>query len=189
MQPANRGKTSSGRVISGKVEMFGPNAPIWSFLERLNASQNPPRARAANDGLHLMEVFPALALPALEPAILERKRAARYNPANRRRFSLADWNLVASSVSRHAESLGLVRLSEWATEQARSRKPTKSDQDCLDAAICLIVALLWRRSPRNDLAVIGDRQHGYMVSPVTPEILGILQPAAAKRGVPMDVPW
>ncbi len=189
VQPANRGKTSSDRVISSKVAMFGPNAPIWRFLEPLDALQNPSQARAANDGLHLMEVFPALALPALEPAILERKRAARYNPANRRKFSLADWQLVARSVSRHAESLGLARLSKWATDQARSRKPTKSDQDCLDAAICLIVALLWRRAPRNDVTVIGDLQHGYMVSPVTPEIRGILQPAAAKRGVPMDVPW
>ena len=77
--------------MPGKVQMFGPDAPIWRFLRRLNLVQNPPRARSAASGRHLVEVFPALALPALEPAILQRKRAARYNPANRKRLSLPDW--------------------------------------------------------------------------------------------------
>ena len=31
--------------------------------------------------------------------------------------------------------------------------PKKSDQDRLDAAICLIVALQWRRGPRDRVAV------------------------------------
>lgn len=98
VQPANQGKTKSGRTMPSKVEMFGPEAPIWRFLRRLNAVQNPPRARTATSGRHLVEVFPALALPALEPAILERKRAARYNPANRRRFSLPDWRPLHNSL-------------------------------------------------------------------------------------------
>ena len=90
VQPANQGKTKSGRTIQSKVRMFGPDAPIWRFLRRINAVQNPPESRSALSGLHVIEVFPALALPALEPAILERKRAARNNPANRRRFSFPD---------------------------------------------------------------------------------------------------
>ena len=175
--------------MPSKVRMFGPEAPIWRFLRRLDAVQNPPQSRSAVNGRHAIEVFPALALPALEPAILERKRAARYNPANRRRFSLPDWRLVALAASRHAAALRLSDLSEWARNLAELARPTKTHQDCLDAAICLIVALQWRRAPRNQLTVIGDAQLGYMVSPVTPATHAILHSAATKRGVPMDMPW
>ena len=175
--------------MPSKVQMFGPDAPIWRFLRRINAVQNPPQSRSAASGRHAIEVFPALALPALEPAILERKCAARYNPANRRRFSLPDWRLVALAASRHAAALRLNDLSEWARNLAELPKPTKTDQDCLDAAICLIVALKWRRAPGDQMTVIGDAQSGYMVSPVTPATHAILQSAAAKRDVPMDMPW
>ena len=98
VQPANQGKTKSGRTIQSKVRMFGPEAPIWRFLRRIDAVQNPPQSRSAATGRHAIEVFPALALPALESAILERKRAARYNPANRRRFSLPDWRPLHNSL-------------------------------------------------------------------------------------------
>ena len=189
VQPANRGKTRSGRTIQSKVRMFGPDAPIWRFLQRLQATQNPPRARSATHGRHLIEVFPALALPALEPAILQRKRAARYNPANRRRFSRPDWRLVALAASRHADALRLNALSRWARNLAELPKPTKTDQDCLDAAICLIVALQWRRAARDRVTVLGDAQTGYMVTPITPATHAILHPAATMRGVLIDAPW
>lgn len=175
--------------MPSKVQMFGPDAPIWQFLRRLDAVQNPPKSRSATSGHHLVEVFPALALPALEPAILERKRAARYNPANRKRFSLPDWRLVARAASRHAAALRLNALSQWARNLAELPKPSKTDQDCLDAAICLIVALQWRRAPRDRVTVLGDAQSGYMVSPVTPATRAILQSAATRRAVPMDAPW
>ena len=92
VQPANRSKQA----------MFGPNAPIWRFLERLGASENPPVARTSTHGLHLIEVFPALALPALEPEILQRGRAAHYNPATKKTFSQNDWRLVGEGVRRRA---------------------------------------------------------------------------------------
>ena len=189
VQPANQGKTRSGRTIQSKVRMFGPEAPIWQFLRQIDAVQNPPESRSAATGRHIVEVFPALALPALEPEILKRKRAARYNPANSRRFSLPDWRLVALAASRHAAALHLDDLAEWARDLAELPRPTKTHQDYLDSAICLIVALQWRRAPRDQLTVIGDAQSGYMVSPVTPATRAILQSAAAKRGVPIDAPW
>lgn len=189
VQPANRGKTRSGRTIQSKVRMFGLDAPIWQFLQRLGAMQDPPKARSVASGRHLIEVFPALALPALEPAILRRKRAARYNPANRRRFSRPDWRLVSLATSRHADALRLNALSQWARNLAELPKPSKTDQDCLDAAICLIVALQWRRAPRNQVTVIGDAQSGYMVTPITPATHAILHPAATRRGIPIDAPW
>ena len=109
VQPANQGKTRSGRTIQSKVRMFGPNAPIWQFLQRLDPVQNPPQSRSAMNGLHAIEVFPALALPALEPAILERKRAARYNPDNRRKFSLP------TGVSSPSPPVATPPLCTWTT--------------------------------------------------------------------------
>lgn len=182
VQPANRGKRD--RV---KREMFGPDAPIWKFLNRIGARENPPAARTATHGLHLMEVYPALALPALEPEIMKRERRACYNP--NKKFSLSDWRLVASTVQRHAGALRLAPLSGWAGEVARLAAPTKRDQDRLDAAVCLLVALYWRRAPRNRSVVIGDSRTGYMVTPVSPASREILERAAAKRDVPIDGPW
>ncbi|MDB5651678.1 MAG: hypothetical protein JWL62_3198 [Hyphomicrobiales bacterium] len=56
VQPANR----------SKLPMFGPHAPIWRFLEKLGAEETPEATRLATAGLHLMEVFPALALASLD---------------------------------------------------------------------------------------------------------------------------
>ena len=50
VQPAFRG--------GKKAAMFGPSAPIWEFLRRIGARENPPAARDATQGLHLLEVFP-----------------------------------------------------------------------------------------------------------------------------------
>ena len=178
VQPAFRGKRAT----------FGPDAPVWNFLDRIGARENPPAARTAKDGLHLIEVFPALALPALEPRIMARGRAACYNPKNRN-FSLSDWKLVASAVRRHALDLGVAPLSRWAGEAARLAAPTKIDQDRLDAAICLLVALQWRRSRPDRSAVIGDSRTGYVVTPVSPSSREILERAADEKDVPIDGPW
>ena len=178
VQPASRQKTS----------LFGSDAPVWRFLDRLDVSQNPPAARTATDGLHLIEVFPALALPALDAGILKRERAASYNPKNTKSFSLDDWRLVATAVQHHAERLSLAPLSEWAGRCATLDSPKKHDQDRLDAAICLVIALLWRRTSRDQMAVIGDRR-GYMVTPISPEGRTILQRAAVKEKVPIDTEW
>lgn len=181
VQPAYRGNE--------KEALLGAYAPIWSFLERLKARENPPAARTMTHGLHLIEVFPALALPALEPSFMEHKCKACYNPKNRKKFSMDDWKLVASAVGRHANTLGITPLSQWAGEHAALAKPVKRDQDCLDAAICLIIALQWRRAPRDRLAVIGDGSAGYMVTTVSPDTREILERAAKRKNVPIDASW
>ncbi len=179
VQPANR----------SKLAMFGSNAPIWRFLERLGASENPPAARTSTHGLHLIEVFPALALPALEPEIMQRGRAAHYNPATKKTFSRNDWRLVGGGVRRRASALGIAPLAHWADQQIGLAVPTKRAQDCLDAAICLIVALEWRRAPRGRVAVIGDGRTGYIVAMVSPETRQILERAAIANGVAFDARW
>jgi predicted RNase H-like nuclease len=72
VQPARRG---------GKgAPMFGECAPIWSFLSDVGAKQNPINARSAAASRFLMEVFPALALPAIVPEIWRRRRASQVQP-------------------------------------------------------------------------------------------------------------
>jgi predicted RNase H-like nuclease len=70
VQPANR----------SKVGMFDDGAPIWKFLRDLAASEDPERARPADSGIYVIEVFPALALPAFHDDFCGRLRGPRYNP-------------------------------------------------------------------------------------------------------------
>jgi len=177
VQPATRSKKT----------MFGDAAPIWKFIERIGATQNPAEARSASDGLHLIEVFPALALPSLEPRIWEQKRRAAYNPS-KKNFSPEDWRMVANAIQRHAKQLKVAPLAKWAAQMADKDRPAKPDQDRIDAAICLFIALYWRC--RNmcdiDMAFIGDTDNGYMVTPVAPETRKILEAAAKERSVPVN---
>ena len=139
VQPANRSKKG----------MFDDDAPIWRFKQRLSASDDAEAARTAEQGLFLIEVFPALALPSLEAAYFGRLVAPRYNPGNRRRFRLPDWTGVTTMVHRHAVTLGLSSLATWANNASLISNPIKSDQDKLDAAICALVGMLWRSKDRS----------------------------------------
>ncbi|MDF0598387.1 DUF429 domain-containing protein [Psychromarinibacter halotolerans] len=178
VQPANRSKTS----------MFGSDAPIWNFLDQVNARENPAVARLASHGEFLIEVFPALALPSIIPEIWFRRRAAKYNPVGRKYYT-QDWQLVTSGVERASRAMGLHPVASAANFLGGLEKPTKADQDNLDALICLMVGFIFRRRPPEETAVIGDRDNGYIVTPVTSETMDVLVRSAALRNVPMNVAW
>lgn len=179
-QPANRGDR--------KKTMFGDDAPIWKFLEEIGARENPMAAQTEEKGLFLIEVFPALALPALQPHFFCRRDAARYNPDKKKMFKVEDWKLVARAVEGHSRRRRLIQLASWARCLADNTAPAKQDQDQLDAAICLLVALQWRRASaempsRDKIALLGDGRTGYMVTPVSSDTAAVLSQAAKKRGV------
>ena len=176
VQPANRSKKG----------MFDDDAPIWRFKQRLNASDDAATARTAEQGLFLIEVFPALALPSLEPAYFGPLAAPRYNPGNKARFRLSDWIGVTTMVRRHAATLGLSSLATWAHNASLISKPIKSDQDKLDAAICALVGMLWRSKDRSEQIMLGNTEFGYMIAPASPEVRARLRTAAAKCNVPID---
>ena len=70
---------------------------------------------------------------------------------------------------------------------AKSEAPRKHDQDKIDAAICLLIALWWRKArAEHGLTVIGNRANGYMVTPTSRKAREILQAAAVMRDVPID---
>lgn len=178
VQPANRGRRG----------MFDDAAPIWGFLTRLGATQDPCTAHNAREGHHLIEVFPALALLSLNPAFAARLGAPKYNPKSRAKFRLTDWQRVSETLQRWATELGLPALADYAREAAQLPAPSKSDQDRLDAALCLLVGLLWRPGSHAEVAMIGDLKTGYMITPLSEPARTRLEQAAAKRGVAMRPP-
>lgn len=211
VQPANRGRES----------LFGREAPIWNFLERLGPTEldspsfreNPGAAITEETGHFLVEVYPALTLPVLVPETLTRKvvpshadkdkkrkpvvgYAARYNPSNKS-FAKGDWETVTKRVAKRCEALDLHSLREWVlsargmceASPPKTKPAQKAPQDQLDAVICLLVAVQCRYNPITDesIAVIGDAQRGYMLTPVS-ECEGgtkeTLERSAAEHGVP-----
>ena len=184
-----KGGVQPGRRGGSGASMFGDDAPIWRFLDTIDALQDPAAARDATSGRFAMEVFPALALPSLVPAIWERKRAAKYNPAQRRTFLLTDWQIVCDGLADQADRLGLPALAAWARTHHPIALPRKADQDRLDAALCLLIARYWRQEPAEAGMVIGDEARGYIATPVIHETRTMLQAAAARHEVPVDEVW
>ncbi len=173
VQPANRSKRG----------MFCDAAPIWRFRRALGAVEHPEASRAAPAGLFLIEVFPALALAGLHAPFAGRLRGPKYNPANRKKFRMADWQAVAQVVAGTAHDLGVPALAEWASELSLRNTPRKADQDLLDAAICALVGLIWRGCERRMSAMIGDLETGYIIAPVSEQTRSRLRSAAEARGV------
>ena len=176
VQPANRGRTG----------MFCDAAPVWRFLASLGAEEDPERARGAAEGLFVMEVFPALALASLAPGFFGRLAGPRYNPGRAKTFRHADWVSVAETAAIQAEAFGCVELAGWCREAATLARPRKADQDMLDAALCVLIALRWRLGPRQDSILLGDLTSGYMVLPASQVVRERLTLAAGKCAVPID---
>ena len=175
VQPANR----------SKIGMFCDNAPIWSFLSELDATEDPVEARVASAGHFLIEVFPALALPSLEDDFAQRLRAPKYNPQNRKKFRMEDWRAVARVIQATADEFGVVGLVDWACSMRSLTQPRKSDQDRLDAALCALIGLAWRAGPVSCSAMLGDLRSGYMVTPISEATRPRLEQAAIRRDIPI----
>lgn len=173
VQPSNKSKTG----------MFCDASPIWNFLSRLGATEAPEDARTAEAGLHLIEVFPALALPSLEPAFFGRLMAPRYNPARKKTFRLADWTKVGEAAAKQFAQFGSLEGQRWCENEAARPTPGKADQDRLDAAICLLIGFHWRLSPRSASMLIGCLAQGYMVAPSSEAMRGRISIAAERCNV------
>ena len=102
VQPANR----------GKAMFFGEEAPIWRFLEKLKAIEDPEAARVAAHGEYLMEVFPALALASYSPAFLGYRKGPRYNP-DRKTFRIEHWTATIDAAIQEATRFSCFQLVHW----------------------------------------------------------------------------
>lgn len=153
MQPAN----------TGRRDMFGEGAPVWPFLSRFGGPADPASLPAASA---VLETYPVLALIALEWTLPDRRptgRLPKYNPARRKTFDPADWQHVCERAAVELRRLGLADAPAWLDEASRKASPRKQDQDCLDAYLCLIVAL--RMGEGSDCLMVGDLGSGYIVVP------------------------
>lgn len=175
VQPASRARTG----------MFCDAAPVWPFLAALSAVDDPLAAREAADGRYIMEVFPALAIPAFDTGHAARGAAARYNPANAR-FRPDDWRRVAHTAAAQFARWHLAEPAGWCRNAAALPRPRKADQDRLDAMLCLAVALHWRHAPAAESIMIGDLASGYIVAPLAPALRDRLHTAARDRSVPVN---
>ncbi len=147
-----------------KADMFGDGAPIWSFIESLNAIEDPELSRVTSKGVHLIEVYPAFSLASLDERFFSRCGAPKYNPKNGK-FRLEDWTSVSEVAAREARTFECEEMAQWCSERSKVR-PRKSDQDMLDSVICVLVALRWRLRARAESLLLGDLKNGYMVVPI-----------------------
>lgn len=183
---AMKGGVQPANLEGSGLRFFGPSAGIRRFLGALNASQNLTLSRTAATGRFCMEVFPALALATLAPETWRRRRAAKYNPANRAMYDPNDWRLVCRSMAETAGRFGLADVADYLMTAASLPAPRKADQDRLDAVICLVIAWIWRKEPAAVSIVIGCGDHGYIVTPAEGEVRERLLASAHKRAVPTD---
>jgi predicted RNase H-like nuclease len=153
MQPAN----------SGKTEMFGAEAPVWPFLARFGGPANP--LETLMDSL-VFETYPVLTMIALGWMLPDSRPAGRlpkYNPERKRTFSYSDWQHVSRLASQAFRERGLVESARRIDDAAGITSPRKCDQDCLDAYLCLLVALYL--AEKKDCLMVGDWETGYIVVP------------------------
>ncbi len=152
MQPAN----------TGRKEMFGKDAPVWRFLTRFGGPADPLEPVA---GTRVFETYPVLAMIALGWTLPDSRPAGRlpkYNP-DRRTFSNSDWRHVCRLARDAVSERGLLGLVRWLDVAAGTTAPRKSDQDSLDACVCLLAAL-YLAELKNCL-MVGNLDTGYIVVP------------------------
>ena len=152
---------------ASKEEMFGKDAPVWRFLTRFGGPADPLE-RAANT--RVIETYPVLAMIALHWTLPDQRatgRLPKYNP-ERGTFSICDWKHVCGRASGAFRERGLMEIVRWIDGAASNPSPHKSDQDGLDACICLLVALYL--AERKECLMVGDLQTGYIVVPDDPDL-------------------
>ncbi len=170
MQPAN----------TSKEKMFGKEAPIWPFLTRFGGPADPLGPVADT---RVFETYPVLAMIALLWTLPDSRAAGRlpnYNPARKKTFSNSDWQHVCGLASSAFRKRGFVEIVRWIDEAARKTSPGKSDQDGLDACMCLLVALYL--AERKNCLMVGDRQTGYIVVPYGAGLRAELEARCNKTG-------
>ena len=120
--------------------MFCDQAPIWKFLANHNLDTY------STERTNIYETYPALAMISLGWLTHDHRAKGRttgslpkYNPKNRN-FSLNDWQMVRSKTLEDLTNCHLLRVDEVAAD-IKLERPNKSDQDKLDACICLLVGL------------------------------------------------
>jgi predicted RNase H-like nuclease len=158
VQPAN----------TSKKEMFGTLAPVWGFLRVFGVAADPMAPAGKTWVLETYPVLTTIALGWMLPDVRPTGRLPKYNPANRPKFSIEDWRYVCDQTASSLREFGLADIPERIEQMCRLEKPTKGDQDGLDACLCLLVAL--HMVEQKECLMVGDMDTGYMVVPYGAEL-------------------
>ncbi len=153
MQPANL----------GREEMFGKEAPVWSFLDQFGGAADPLNPVGSTWVLETYPVLMLIALGWLLPDTRPSGRLPNYNPQRRKTFLPQDWQYLCSQASAAFRERDLPETAGWIDGSGRNTSPRKSDQDCLDACFCLLVALDLAQG--KDCLMVGETNTGYIVVP------------------------
>jgi len=152
MQPAN----------TGRAGMFDLNAPIWPFLQRFGGPTNP---LAPTKHIDIFETYPVLTIIALGWTFPDKRpkgRLPKYNPARRKTFQQDDWRHLSTETAKQFEKPGLENIKGWIDTRI-DLKPSKEDQDCLDACLCLLVAMQYTEG--KPCLLVGQQESGAIVVP------------------------
>lgn len=171
MQPAN----------TGKKDMFGKDAPVWSFLDRFGGPACPFEPLT---GTWVVETYPVLAMIALEWTLKDSRpsgRLPKYNPARKRTFSISDWQHVCLKTLDEFREREVPGIVKWLDGIAQSRNPFKSDQDGLDACLCLLAALYLVES--RQCLMVGDLDTGFIVVPYGKNLSDELEARCRQTGL------
>jgi predicted RNase H-like nuclease len=152
MQPAN----------TGRKGMFDVDAPIWAFLRGFGGPTNP---LSPTNSTNVFETYPVLTIIAMDWTLPEQRpkgRLPKYNPARRKTFQQDDWRYLCMKIAEQFEKPGLEKIKTWIDSRA-DPTPTKDDQDCLDACLCLLVAM--KIAKGEPCLVVGQPDSGAIVVP------------------------
>lgn len=148
-------------AFTGRADMFGDEAPIWPFLEAFGGAADPFKPREVS----VFETYPVLTLIAMGWLLKDersKRRLPKYNPARRATFAQTDWAFVCHKLASAFAERGLADLA-LQTGELGALRPSKSDQDKLDALLCLLVAVCL--AGNEEALAIGDLASGQIVVP------------------------
>lgn len=177
MQPAN----------TTKKEMFGKDAPVWQFLTRFGGPANP---LGPLSGTWVIETYPVLTMIALGWTLQDSRptgRLPKYNPTRKKTFTIRDWKHVCGLASNAFRKRGLQEVVEWLDEAAQNNTPRKSDQDGLDACVCLLTALYLAET--KECLMVGNQDTGYIVVPYGKDLSEELKRRCQKTGRTPSSEW
>jgi predicted RNase H-like nuclease len=132
----------------------------------------------------VFETYPVLAMIALDWTLPDAQRLAgrlpKYNPERRKTFAIADWVHVCRMTAATLRNAGATELAAWAEAAAGNPKPSKGDQDALDACICLTAPLHLAKG--RDGLFVGCYTTGYIVVPSSDLLRNELATRCTKLG-------
>lgn len=154
MQPANTSRRG----------MFDEGAPIWPFLDRLGGPADFLSCSQHNTAI--FETYPVLTIIARGWILPDERRLSgrlpKYNPVRRSTFRKDDWAYLCGKVSGFFRDRGVVIIANWIDSIQSMNMPRKADQDCLDACLCLLVAM--DIADGKNYLVVGEQETGYIVT-------------------------